>query len=103
MGRRDRPRGHQDRVSARAAGLREAERGATLGRLQYRPLAAPRGRPPPSRPLAPMSRYARFLPDRFTLFLVITVLIASVLPARGASMVAFSWIDRKSTRLNSSH
>src|SRR3546814_9333572 len=39
-----------------------------------------------------MSRYARFLPDRFTLFLVITVLIASVLPARGASMVAFSWI-----------
>ncbi|HYG45500.1 MAG TPA: bile acid:sodium symporter, partial [Bordetella sp.] len=39
-----------------------------------------------------MSRYARFLPDRFTLFLVITVVLASMLPAHGKGMVAFEWI-----------
>ncbi|MBV7485684.1 bile acid:sodium symporter family protein [Bordetella sp. BOR01] len=39
-----------------------------------------------------MSRYARFLPDRFTLFLVITILVASVLPAHGKGMAAFEWI-----------
>ncbi|HYG45526.1 MAG TPA: bile acid:sodium symporter family protein [Bordetella sp.] len=39
-----------------------------------------------------MSRYTRFLPDRFTLYLVIVVIIASVLPAHGQGMVAFEWI-----------
>ncbi|MCD0502235.1 bile acid:sodium symporter family protein [Bordetella petrii] len=39
-----------------------------------------------------MSRLTRFLPDRFTLLLVATVLIASVLPAHGQGIVAFGWI-----------
>jgi len=39
-----------------------------------------------------MSRYTRFLPDRFTLFLVITVILASLLPAHGQGLVAFDWI-----------
>lgn len=39
-----------------------------------------------------MSRYTRFLPDRFTLFLVTTVVIASLLPAHGQGLVAFDWI-----------
>lgn len=39
-----------------------------------------------------MSRYARFLPDRFTLLLVTTVIIASLLPAHGQGLVAFDWI-----------
>ena len=39
-----------------------------------------------------MSRYTRFLPDRFTLLLVTTVIIASLLPAHGQGLVAFDWI-----------
>lgn len=39
-----------------------------------------------------MSRYTRFLPDRFTLFLVLTVILASLLPAHGQGLVAFDWI-----------
>ncbi|CAM4082207.1 bile acid:sodium symporter family protein [Bordetella muralis] len=39
-----------------------------------------------------MSRYTRFLPDRFTLLLVTTVLLASLLPAHGQGLVAFDWI-----------
>ncbi|OZI48595.1 bile acid:sodium symporter family protein [Bordetella genomosp. 4] len=39
-----------------------------------------------------MSRYTRFLPDRFTLFLVTTVIIASLFPAHGQGLVAFNWI-----------
>lgn len=39
-----------------------------------------------------MSRYTRFLPDRFTLLLVITVILASLLPAQGRGLVAFDWI-----------
>lgn len=39
-----------------------------------------------------MSRLARFLPDRFTLLLVTTVIIASLVPAHGQGIVAFGWI-----------
>lgn len=39
-----------------------------------------------------MSRYTRFLPDRFTLLLITTVIIASLLPAHGQGLVAFDWI-----------
>ncbi|CAM4052055.1 bile acid:sodium symporter family protein [Bordetella tumulicola] len=39
-----------------------------------------------------MSRYTRFLPDRFTLLLVTTVIIASLVPAHGQGLVAFDWI-----------
>src|SRR5690606_28797859 len=39
-----------------------------------------------------MSRYTRFLPDRFTIFLVITVILASLRPAHGRGLVAFDWI-----------
>lgn len=35
-----------------------------------------------------MSRHTRFLPDRFTLFIAATVIIASVLPAHGVGMAA---------------
>lgn len=37
-----------------------------------------------------MNRFARYLPDRFTLFLVTTVLIASLLPAHGAGVPFFN-------------
>ncbi|ARP86060.1 bile acid:sodium symporter family protein [Bordetella genomosp. 9] len=39
-----------------------------------------------------MNRFTRFLPDRFTLFLVITVIIASLLPAHGQGIDAFEII-----------
>lgn len=39
-----------------------------------------------------MSRFTRFLPDRFTLFLVVTVLIASLAPAHGQGLEAFEWV-----------
>lgn len=39
-----------------------------------------------------MSRLARFLPDRFTTLLIVTVVIASLLPAHGQGIVAFGWI-----------
>lgn len=39
-----------------------------------------------------MSRLARLLPDRFTLCLICTVIIASIVPAHGQGMAAFGWI-----------
>ncbi|MVW71090.1 MULTISPECIES: bile acid:sodium symporter family protein [unclassified Bordetella] len=39
-----------------------------------------------------MSRLIRFLPDRFTLFIIATVLIASLAPAHGQGLAAFEWI-----------
>lgn len=39
-----------------------------------------------------MSRFTRFLPDRFTLFLVVTVIIASLVPAQGQGLIAFEWV-----------
>ena len=38
-----------------------------------------------------MSRLIRFLPDRFTTLLIVTVVIASLLPAHGRGIVAFGW------------
>lgn len=38
-----------------------------------------------------MQRLVRFLPDRFTVLLIITVIIASLLPAQGQGVVVFSW------------
>ena len=52
----------------------------------------------------------RFLPDRFTLTLIATVLLATFFPASGMFVAFFNnltiiaiGLDRKSTRLNSSH
>lgn len=39
-----------------------------------------------------MSRLVRLLPDRFTLYLICTVIIASVVPAHGQGVVVFGWI-----------
>lgn len=39
-----------------------------------------------------MSRLARLLPDRFTLYLICTVIIASIVPAHGKGVVVFGWI-----------
>ncbi|SAI74248.1 membrane protein [Bordetella ansorpii] len=39
-----------------------------------------------------MSRLTRFLPDRFTLLLITTVIIASLVPAHGQGIVIFGWI-----------
>jgi len=39
-----------------------------------------------------MSRLVRLLPDRFTLYLICTVIIASFLPAHGQGVVVFGWI-----------
>jgi sodium/bile acid cotransporter 7 len=39
-----------------------------------------------------MNRFTRFLPDRFTLYLVTTVVIASFLPAHGKGLPAFNAI-----------
>jgi solute carrier family 10 (sodium/bile acid cotransporter), member 7 len=39
-----------------------------------------------------MQRLARFIPDRFTILLIVTVLIASLLPAHGQGVAVFSWI-----------
>ena len=39
-----------------------------------------------------MSRLVRLLPDRFTLYLICTVIIASIVPAHGQGVVVFGWI-----------
>src|SRR5690606_18917541 len=39
-----------------------------------------------------MPRLARFLPDRFTLLLVCTVVLASLLPAHGQGLAAFDGV-----------
>jgi sodium/bile acid cotransporter 7 len=39
-----------------------------------------------------MSRLASLLPDRFTLYLICTVIIASIVPAHGQGVVVFGWI-----------
>lgn len=39
-----------------------------------------------------MSRLVRLLPDRFTLYLICTVIIASIAPAHGQGVVVFGWI-----------
>ncbi|ARP95609.1 bile acid:sodium symporter family protein [Bordetella genomosp. 13] len=46
-----------------------------------------------------MSRLARFLPDRFTLLLIATVIIASLVPAHGQGIVAFGWITNLAVAL----
>ncbi|AJB27171.1 bile acid:sodium symporter family protein [Bordetella pertussis] len=46
-----------------------------------------------------MQRIARFLPDRFTLLLVATVIIASLAPAYGQGIVAFGWITNLAVAL----
>ena len=39
-----------------------------------------------------MQRLARLLPDRFTLYLICTVIIASIVPAHGKGVAVFGWI-----------
>ncbi len=39
-----------------------------------------------------MSRLARLFPDRFTLYLICTVIIASIAPAHGQGVEVFGWI-----------
>ncbi|WP_459618119.1 bile acid:sodium symporter family protein [Bordetella sp. 2513F-2] len=46
-----------------------------------------------------MSRLARFLPDRFTLLLVATVVIASLVPAHGQGIEIFGWITNLAVAL----
>lgn len=46
-----------------------------------------------------MSRLARFLPDRFTLLLITTVIIASLLPAHGQGIEIFGWITNLAVAL----
>jgi sodium/bile acid cotransporter 7 len=42
--------------------------------------------------MAPMQRFLEFLPDGFTLAIVATVAIASVLPCHGEGAVIFNWL-----------
>ena len=53
-------------------------------------LAAACGRRPSRH--VPMQRLARLLPDRFTLYLICTVIIASIVPAHGKGVAVFGWI-----------
>lgn len=46
-----------------------------------------------------MQRLVRFIPDRFTILLIVTILIASLLPAHGQGVVVFSWITNLAVAL----
>ena len=46
-----------------------------------------------------MKRFTRFLPDRFVMLLLLSVLIASLLPAHGQGLVAFGWITNLAVAL----
>lgn len=46
-----------------------------------------------------MKRLTRFLPDRFIMLLLLTVAIASVVPARGVGLVTFGWITNLAVAL----
>ena len=46
-----------------------------------------------------MKRLTRFLPDRFILFLLGAVLIASLVPAQGQGMVIFEWVTNLAVAL----
>lgn len=39
-----------------------------------------------------MSRFTRFIPDRFTLLIIAAVALASLVPAHGQGLVTFNWI-----------
>lgn len=46
-----------------------------------------------------MQRLVRFIPDRFTILLIVTILIASLLPAHGQGVMVFSWITNLAVAL----
>jgi len=46
-----------------------------------------------------MKRFTRFLPDRFIMLLMLTVVIASIVPARGIGLVTFGWLTNLAVAL----